>query len=74
MGTAPDLAVRERTPPKPDPVRVLVVDDSPTVRAVFHGHAHHGTYEGATTRGIPVFNTAAQIAKPDGKPYALLEV
>ncbi|MCC2653562.1 MAG: metallophosphoesterase [Microvirga sp.] len=50
------------------------IDRYPTVRAVFHGHAHHGTYEGATTRGIPVFNTAAQIAKPDGKPYALLEV
>lgn len=35
MGTAPDLAVRERTGPTADPVRVLVVDDSPTVRAVF---------------------------------------
>ena len=35
MGTAPGLAVRERTGPKADPVRVLVVDDSPTVRAVF---------------------------------------
>jgi len=35
MGTAPGLAVRERTGPKTDPVRVLVVDDSPTVRAVF---------------------------------------
>ena len=35
MGAAPDIAVRERTGPKADPVRVLVVDDSPTVRAVF---------------------------------------
>lgn len=35
MGAAPGLAVRERTGPKADPVRVLVVDDSPTVRAVF---------------------------------------
>lgn len=36
MGTAPDLAVRnaERSE-RADPVRVLVVDDSPTVRAVF---------------------------------------
>ena len=34
MGTAPDLAVRERGGPRADPVRVLVVDDSPTVRAV----------------------------------------
>jgi two-component system chemotaxis response regulator CheB len=35
MGTAPAIAVRERVGPKADPVRVLVVDDSPTVRAVF---------------------------------------
>ena len=36
MGTAPDLAVRDRDgPPGAGPVRVLVVDDSPTVRAVF---------------------------------------
>ena len=35
MGAAPDIAVRERTGKGADPVRVLVVDDSPTVRAVF---------------------------------------
>jgi two-component system chemotaxis response regulator CheB len=35
MGAAPQIAVRERTGPGADPVRVLVVDDSPTVRAVF---------------------------------------
>src|SRR5215204_5297793 len=35
MGTAPAIAVRERVGPTADPVRVLVVDDSPTVRAVF---------------------------------------
>ncbi len=34
MGTAPDLAVRDRGGERTDPVRVLVVDDSPTVRAV----------------------------------------
>ena len=34
MGTAPDLAVRDRAGAGADPVRVLVVDDSPTVRAV----------------------------------------
>ncbi len=44
------------------------------VTACFHGHAHHGTYEGKTRRGIPVFNVAAQIAKPSGKAYALVEV
>jgi two-component system, chemotaxis family, protein-glutamate methylesterase/glutaminase len=34
MGTAPDSAVRDRAGSRTDPVRVLVVDDSPTVRAV----------------------------------------
>jgi two-component system chemotaxis response regulator CheB len=36
MGTAPGIAVRDRARSTAgDPVRVLVVDDSPTVRAVF---------------------------------------
>ena len=35
MGTAPDLAVRDKGRPSDGPIRVLVVDDSPTVRAVF---------------------------------------
>jgi Icc-related predicted phosphoesterase len=50
------------------------VDRFDGVRAVFHGHAHHGTYEGKTRRGIPVFNVAAQVEKPNGKAYALVEV
>lgn len=35
MGAAPNIAVRDRSSQRVDPVRVLVVDDSPTVRAVF---------------------------------------
>lgn len=35
MGAAQEFAVRERMGQGADPVRVLVVDDSPTVRAVF---------------------------------------
>ena len=35
MGAASDIAVRDRKRPQADPVRVLLVDDSPTVRAVF---------------------------------------
>ena len=50
------------------------IDRFDGIRAVFHGHAHHGTYEGKTRRGTPVFNVAAQIEKPSGKPYALVEV
>jgi Icc-related predicted phosphoesterase len=50
------------------------IDRFETVKAVFHGHAHHGAHAGATRRGIPVFNVAAPVAKPDGKPYALITV
>ncbi|MGE3738246.1 MAG: metallophosphoesterase, partial [Geminicoccaceae bacterium] len=50
------------------------IDRFETVRAVFHGHAHHGSHAGETRRGIPVFNVAASVEKPNGKPYALIEV
>ena len=44
------------------------------VTAVIHGHAHHGTYEGRTPGGVPVYNVAAHIPKPTGRPYALIEI
>jgi Icc-related predicted phosphoesterase len=44
------------------------------VKAVLHGHAHHGTYCGKTARGIPVYNCAEGVPKESGKPYALIEV
>ena len=44
------------------------------VKAVLHGHAHHGIYAGATPRGIPVYNCARPVAKDSGRPYALIEV
>ena len=50
------------------------IDRFDGIAAVLHGHAHHGTYEGRTRKGIPVFNVAAPIGKPTGKPYALIEV
>jgi Icc-related predicted phosphoesterase len=46
------------------------------VNVVFHGHAHHGTYEGRTTKGIPVYNCCLQLVQrmnPE-QPYALVEV
>ena len=40
-----------------------------------HGHAHHGTYEGATMRGTPVYNVARPVLWDRfGKAYALLEL
>lgn len=44
------------------------------VAAVVHGHAHRGVYEGRTPGGAPVYNVAWHIAKPGGRPYAILEL
>lgn len=44
------------------------------VKAVLHGHAHHGTAEGLTRTGVPVFNCAFPVAKQTGRPYALVTV
>jgi Icc-related predicted phosphoesterase len=51
------------------------IDRFDHVKAVVHGHAHHGTYEGRTPLGKPVFNVAQFVLKPlFGKPYVVLEV
>jgi Icc-related predicted phosphoesterase len=46
------------------------------VNVVFHGHAHHGTFQGKTTKGTPVINCCLQLVQklnPE-RPYALVEV
>ena len=51
------------------------IDRFDHVKAVVHGHAHHGKYEGRTLRGTPVYNVAQFVLTPlFGRPYALLEV
>jgi Icc-related predicted phosphoesterase len=51
------------------------VDRFDNVKAVVHGHAHRGTYRGATPRGIPVYNCAQYVVEAAfGRPYALLEI
>lgn len=51
------------------------IDRFDHVKAVVHGHAHHGTYEGKTPRGIPVYNVAQFVLKPlTGRSYAVLEI
>ncbi|MFL6722267.1 MAG: metallophosphoesterase [Sphingomonas sp.] len=51
------------------------IDRFDHVKAVVHGHAHHGTYEGRTPLGKPVYNVAQFVVKPlFGRPYALIEV
>lgn len=43
--------------------------------AVVHGHAHHGTYEGRTPLGKPVYNIAQFVLKPlFGRSYAVLDI
>ncbi len=51
------------------------IDRFDHVKAVVHGHAHHGKYEGRTMRGTPVFNVAQFVVREQfGRPYALLEI
>ena len=51
------------------------IDRFDHVKAVVHGHAHHGTYEGQTMRGVPVYNVAQFVCREKfGRPYALLEI
>jgi Icc-related predicted phosphoesterase len=51
------------------------VDRFDNVKAVVHGHAHRGAYEGRTPRGVPVYNCAQFVVETAfGRPYALLEV
>ena len=38
---------------------------------VFHGHAHHGTFEAVTPSGIPVYNVAYPILKEAGLKFML---
>lgn len=47
------------------------------VTAVFHGHAHNGTYEGRTSSGIPVYNVSHGLltkSHPDGNGFHLMEL
>ena len=45
------------------------------IAAVVHGHAHHGSYEGRTMRGTPVYNCAQFVLQEKfGKPYVVFEV
>ena len=47
------------------------------VTAVFHGHAHHGSPEGRTSAGVPVYNVSMPLlrqAGPDRSPFRFLEV
>ncbi len=47
------------------------------VTAVFHGHAHNGTYEGQTSTGIPVYNVSHGLIRrthPNGPDFHIMEL
>jgi Icc-related predicted phosphoesterase len=47
------------------------------VAVVVHGHAHHGSPEGTTAGGTPVYNVSVQVLKrayPDRSPYRIIEL
>ena len=51
------------------------IDRFDHVKAVVHGHAHHGAYEGRTPGGTPVYNVAQFVVREKfGRIYALLEI
>jgi len=41
---------------------------------VLHGHAHHGSPEGTTPGGIPVYNVAIHVLREIGASYRVVEV
>jgi Icc-related predicted phosphoesterase len=51
------------------------IDRYDNVKLALHGHAHRGTFAGATPRGVPVRNVAQMICRAEtGKSYAVFEV
>ena len=52
-----------------------VIDRHQAILAV-HGHAHHGSLEGKTTGGVPVYNVALPLlmARTPPAPYRLFDV
>jgi Icc-related predicted phosphoesterase len=51
------------------------VDRYDNVRLVVHGHAHRGSYEGRTPRGVPVHNCAAPLLMSEfGRPFVIFEL
>jgi Icc-related predicted phosphoesterase len=54
--------------------RLLQPIDTHGAAVVFHGHAHHGTMEGQTPGGIPVFNVAMPLLQSAGMNFRMFSV
>lgn len=53
--------------------RLVQPIDTLDATVVFHGHAHHGSPEGQTPGGVPVFNVSQPLLRDSGRPYLLWE-
>ena len=77
---SPVAATLEGEPPEIYPFlgssRLAETIDLFDVSAVFHGHAHHGTYQGKTNRGVPVYNCCYELMSKanEDQPFALIEI
>jgi Icc-related predicted phosphoesterase len=54
--------------------RLLQPIDTIGCDVVFHGHAHHGTVEGVTPGGIPVYNVAQPLLQERGQNFMVWNV
>ncbi len=89
MHYAPVVGTTEGEAPELRPFlgtgRLAMPVDAFGAQAVFHGHAHHGSLEGRTPKGVPVYNVAmpllrkmldrryrvVEIEEPVEQPYAV---
>lgn len=54
--------------------RLLQPLDTHGAAVVFHGHAHHGSLEGETPGGIPVYNVSLPLLTEAGMSYRMFNV
>jgi Icc-related predicted phosphoesterase len=54
--------------------RLLTPLETHGATVIFHGHAHHGTAEGRTPAGIPVFNVALPVLQRLGQSFRIWNV
>jgi|SRR5690606_10359261 Icc-related predicted phosphoesterase len=54
--------------------RLVQPIDTMGANVVFHGHAHHGSLEGRTPGGVPVFNVSVPVLRSLDMSYLLYEL
>jgi Icc-related predicted phosphoesterase len=56
--------------------RLAMSVDAFGAQAIFHGHAHHGTLEGRTPRGVPVYNVAMPLLRKmfDDRRFRVVDI